>query len=221
MNGSAPAFDPALLDELESGLSALGLQPERGRSQRLLAYIALLARWNRTYNLTAVDEPWAMVSRHLLDSLSIAAHLSGQRVLDLGSGAGLPGIPLAIWFPEREFHLLDGNGKKVRFLFQAKLALGLSNVSVHHARAESFRDAAGFDCITCRAFASLREILRVCAHLLAPQGCLLAMKGHLDADELAGVGTPYTVASLIRLRVPGIDAERQLLRIERQEASGP
>lgn len=221
MNTATRAGPAASASTLVAGLSELGLAADEERCQRLLAFVALLARWNRTYNLTAIDDPPAMVTRHLLDSLSIAPHLRGRRVLDLGSGAGLPGIPLAIWFPEREFHLLDSNGKKIRFLFHAKLELGLANVDVHQARAESFRDASGFDCITSRAFAPLAGILRVAGHLLAPGGCLLAMKGHLDAGELAGVTTPYTVSSLIALKVPGIDAERQLVRIEQQDPTAP
>lgn len=202
--------------KLGDGLQALGLAPEPGKAARLLEFLALLAKWNRTYNLTAIDDPLEMVSRHLLDSLSIAPYLTGQRILDVGSGAGLPGIPLAIWFPGREFHLLDSNGKKVRFLFQARLALELANVTVHQTRAESLRDARGFDCITSRAFAGLADMVRVSGHLLAPGGCLLAMKATLGEDELAGVTTPYTIASRIRLEVPGIAAERQLLKITRQ-----
>lgn len=202
--------------KLAEGLQALGLAPEPGKVARLLEFLALLAKWNRTYNLTAIDDPLEMVSRHLLDSLSIAPYLTGQRILDVGSGGGLPGIPLAIWFPGREFHLLDSNGKKVRFLFQARLALELANVTVHQARAESLRDARGFDCITSRAFAGLADMVRVSGHLLAPGGCLLAMKAGLGEDELAGVTTPYTIASRIRLEVPGIPAERQLLKITRQ-----
>lgn len=202
--------------QLTEGLQALGLAPEVTKLAQLLDFLALLAKWNRTYNLTAIDDPLEMVSRHLLDSLSIAPHLCGQRILDVGSGAGLPGIPLAIWFPGREFHLLDSNGKKIRFLFQAKVALGLANVTVHQARAEALDDARGFDCVTSRAFASLAEMIRVSGHLLAPAGCLLAMKASLDQEELAAVTTPYTVSSRTQLQVPGICAERQLVKITRQ-----
>jgi len=203
-------------EKLTQGLEALGLSPDASKVSRLLAFLELLAKWNRTYNLTAIDDPLEMVSRHLLDSLSIAPHLCGRRILDIGSGGGLPGIPLAIWFPEREFHLLDSNGKKVRFLFQAKVALTLANVTVHQARAEALRDAQGFDCVTSRAFASLAEMVRVIGHLLAPGGCLLAMKASLDHEEVAAVTTPYTVASRTQLEVPGISAERQLVKITRQ-----
>ncbi|MBP9032492.1 MAG: 16S rRNA (guanine(527)-N(7))-methyltransferase RsmG [Pseudomonadales bacterium] len=202
--------------KLTGGLQALGLAPEPGKVARLLEFLSLLAKWNRAYNLTGIHDPLEMVSRHLLDSLSIAPHLCGQRILDVGSGGGLPGIPLAIWFPQREFHLLDSNGKKVRFLFQARVALALANVTVHHARAEALADARGFDCVTSRAFASLAEMIRVSGHLLAPGGCLLAMKAGLDEEEVAEVTTPYTVASRTRLEVPGISAQRQLLKITRQ-----
>jgi 16S rRNA (guanine527-N7)-methyltransferase len=202
--------------KLTEGLQALGLVPDAVKLAGLLEFLSLLARWNRTYNLTAIDDPLEMVSRHLLDSLSIAPHLCGQRILDVGSGAGLPGIPLAIWFPEREFHLLDSNGKKIRFLFQAKVALALANVTVHQSRAEALDDPRGFDCVTSRAFASLADMIRVSGHLLAPDGCLLAMKAGLDEDEVAAVTTPYTIASRTQLEVPGISAERQLLKITRQ-----
>ncbi len=203
--------------KLTEGLQALGLEPEAAKLARLLEFLALLAKWNRTYNLTAIDDPLEMVSRHLLDSLSIAPHLCGQRILDVGSGAGLPGIPLAIWFPGREFHLLDSNGKKIRFLFQAKVALALANVTVHQARAEALGDEQGFDCVTSRAFASLAEMVRVSGHLLAPGGCLLAMKASLDRQEVAAVTTPYTVVSRTQLQVPGICSERQLVKITRQD----
>jgi len=214
-----PAAERAiLLAGLEQGLPAFGLAPDPARNERLLDYIELLARWNRAYNLTAIDEPRQMLSRHLLDSLSIAPHLEGERLLDVGSGAGLPGVPLALWFPEREFHLLDSNGKKTRFLFQVRTELGLDNVRVHNLRAEQMRDARGFNCILARAVAPLAELLRLCAHLLAPGGALLAMKAELAHGELQAVGPPYNVAACIELAVPGIDRRRQLVRLV-QEAT--
>jgi 16S rRNA (guanine527-N7)-methyltransferase len=201
---------------LAGGLEDLELACAEETRARLLGFLVLLDKWNRSYNLTAIDDPLEMVSRHLLDSLSIAVQLCGNRVLDVGSGAGLPGIPLAIWYPEREFHLLDSNGKKIRFLFQAKLALSLANVTLHHERTEAMRDEQGFDCITSRAFASLGTMIRASGHLMAPRGCMLAMKGAVSDEELAEVQAPYTIASRTRLTVPGITGERQLLKITRQ-----
>ena len=200
---------------LAAGMTELGLENDPADRARLCEYLQLLAQWNKAYNLTAIEKPAAMVVRHLLDSLSIAPHLSGQRILDVGTGAGLPGIPLAIRFPEREFHLLDSNGKKMRFLFQVKHTLGLPNVVLHHLRAEDFRDPQGFDCIVSRALASLQQFVSSSAHLLAPGGCFLAMKGCIDDSELAGLAKPYNVAARIHLEVPGIGTLRQLLRIER------
>lgn len=205
----------ALLDRLLAGAASLGVALPAGAGERMLDYLELLLQWNRAYNLTAITDPDRMLSHHLLDSLSVAAHLPGGRILDVGSGAGLPGIPLALYLPDREFHLLDANGKKARFLFQAQTALGLANVRVHHCRAEDFRDARGFDAVLARAVASLADLVAGAGHLLAPGGVLLAMKADLAADELSAVGAPYNVAACVKLAVPGIDRSRQLVRIER------
>ena len=210
------SFDVRVIEEkLSAGMAELGLASDSADRARLCVYLQLLAQWNKTYNLTAIDKPVDMVARHLLDSLSIAPHLYGQRILDVGTGAGLPGVPLAIQFPQREFHLLDSNGKKMRFLFQVKHTLGLHNVILHQSRAEEFREPQGFDCIVSRALASLQQFVSSSAHLLAPGGCFLAMKGGVDASELAGLAKPYNIAARIRLEVPGIGTPRQLLRIER------
>ena len=150
----------------------------------LLDYLDLLLRWNRSYNLTAVRDPLQGVTRHLLDSLSIAPFLVGERFIDVGTGAGLPGVPLAVLYPQREFHLLDSNGKKTRFLFQVKTALGLDNMVVHQARLETFSAGRPFDAVLSRAFASLGDMFRDCHHLLAPQGVCLAMKGACSDEEL-------------------------------------
>ncbi|MFZ1834720.1 MAG: 16S rRNA (guanine(527)-N(7))-methyltransferase RsmG [Pseudomonadales bacterium] len=209
-------FDVRSIEQsLAAGLTGLGIESDPVLCTRLCEYLRLLAQWNRAYNLTAIEDPVDMVACHLLDSLSIAPYLHRQRILDVGTGAGLPGIPLAVRFPEREFHLLDSNGKKMRFLFQVKHTLALNNVVLHQTRAEDFREPQGFDCIVSRALASLRQIVASSAHLLAPGGCFMAMKGRVDDSELAGLPSPYNVAAFIRLEVPGIDSLRQLLRIER------
>ncbi len=153
---------------MQQGCDALQLSVDAGQQQRLLDYLALLSRWNQTYNLTAVRDEAQMVTRHLLDSLAIAPYLTGRRFLDVGTGAGLPGVPMALVFPEREFHLLDSNGKKTRFLFQVKTALGLDNMVVHHARVEAFRVAEPFDTVLSRAFASLRIWCMVAATCWLP-----------------------------------------------------
>jgi 16S rRNA (guanine527-N7)-methyltransferase len=205
-----------LASRISAGLELMQLECDDERIGLLARFLELLSTWNRTYNLTAIVDPSEMVTRHVLDSLSVAAHLRGSRHIDVGSGAGLPGIPLAIWFPQQEFHLLDSNGKKMRFLFHVKRSLQLDNVFLHQQRVESFNDPAGFDNVMSRAFASLGDMLRLCQHLLAPAGCFLAMKGSLDPGELAAIIKPYTLESRIELAVPGIPGERQLLRISRQ-----
>ncbi|HEY0635260.1 MAG TPA: 16S rRNA (guanine(527)-N(7))-methyltransferase RsmG, partial [Gammaproteobacteria bacterium] len=172
-----------LRERLDSGCAALGLQMPPESIDRLLDYIALLTKWNQAYNLTAVRDPGEMVTRHLLDSLAVAPHLTGTRIIDVGTGAGLPGIPLAILFPDRHFVLLDSNGKKTRFLVQAKASLGLDNVTVVHSRVEEYRPLEPFDTVIARAFAALTEIVSLCEHLIATGGEVLAMKGSATEAE--------------------------------------
>ena len=191
----------------------MGLEAGDDRYALWLEYLQLLGKWNRAYNLTAVRDPQQMVVRHLLDSLAVAPYLRGERLLDVGTGAGLPGVPLAILFPERSFHLLDSNGKKTRFLFQVKTALGLANMTVHHRRVESYRPDECFDAVLSRAFASLQEMVAGCAHLLQPGGRFLAMKGaHPDA-ELVAVGATWEVVNVIELMVPGLSEQRHLVEL--------
>ncbi len=186
----------------------------------LLDYLGLLAKWNKAYNLTAVRDETQMVTRHLLDSLVIAPHIQGQRLIDVGTGAGLPGIPLAILFPEREFHLLDCNGKKTRFLFQVKTALRLDNMVVHHARVESFESTEPFDVVLSRAFASLGDMAGACRHLLAPDGRFLAMKGAYPAEELEEVSPHYELKAVYPLAVPGLAEQRHLVEIMVRNGAG-
>ncbi|HEY6131925.1 MAG TPA: 16S rRNA (guanine(527)-N(7))-methyltransferase RsmG [Halioglobus sp.] len=212
-------MEPQLTVKLQQGCNDLKLPVDAGGQQRLLDYLELLSKWNGTYNLTAVRDKAQMVTRHLLDSLAIAPYLTGQRFIDVGTGAGLPGVPLAIVFPEREFHLLDSNGKKTRFLFQVKTALGLDNMIVHLARVESFRAASPFDMVLSRAFASLQDMVHGCRHLLAPGGCFLAMKGAHPMPELDAVSQECAEVAVYPLTVPGLDEQRHLVKIELRQSS--
>jgi 16S rRNA (guanine527-N7)-methyltransferase len=198
---------------LQHGCDDLKLSLASDQVERLLVYLELLSKWNKTYNLTAVREESEMVTRHLLDSLAIAPYLSGLRIIDVGTGAGLPGVPMAILFPQRSFHLLDSNGKKTRFLFQVKTALGLDNIVVHQARVESFHAVVPFDAVLSRAFASLQDMMHGCRHLVAPEGRLLAMKGAYPAQELEAVSEECAMLAVHPLVVPGLDEHRHLVEI--------
>ncbi len=198
---------------LEWGLRQLGLALDERRVDALLEYLALLQKWNRAFNLTAVREPREMVVKHLLDSLAVTPWFDGGHVLDIGSGAGLPGIPLAIAQPDRRFDLLDSNGKKTRFMHEAARRLGLGNVAVIHSRIEDLRaPEGGYDIVTARAFASLGEIVALAAPLLHPGGKILALKGRPHADELSAVPDGHATR-VEAIEVPGLDAERHLIII--------
>ncbi|RFF29837.1 16S rRNA (guanine(527)-N(7))-methyltransferase RsmG [Wenzhouxiangella sediminis] len=199
----------ALRARLDEGLAGLGLTLDDARKDRLLDYLALLSRWNRAYNLTAVDEPAAMVDRHLVDSLSILPWIDGEQIVDAGTGAGLPGVPLAIACPERHFVLVDSNGKKVRFLRQVRRELGLDNIEPVHARLEEFAPERAPDQVVARALAPLPRLVEQLGHLLAGGATLLAMKGRLEDDECAAVADAYNVER-IELNVPGAGGARSL-----------
>ncbi|QXP86046.1 16S rRNA (guanine(527)-N(7))-methyltransferase RsmG [Methylococcus sp. Mc7] len=198
---------------LERGLSELGLTAGSGQRERLLRFVELLRKWNRVYSLTAIEDPPEAVRLHLLDSLAVAAFLHGERVLDVGTGPGLPGIPLAIVQPERRFVLLDCNAKKIRFVRQAVIELGLSNVVPVQSRIESFTDTTGFDCVLARAYASLAEIWADASRLLKTGGSVLALKGRRPEAELGELPAGVAV-DIHRLRVPGVDAERHLAELK-------
>jgi 16S rRNA (guanine527-N7)-methyltransferase len=207
----------ALQTQLEQGIDALGLRLPADAVPRLLDYLALLERWNAAYNLTAIRDPAQMVTRHLLDALAIFPYVQGDTLADLGTGPGLPGIPIAIAAPGRQVLLVDSNGKKVRFLREAIRALKLEGVRAVQSRVE---DVEGqFDCITARAFASLADMLAWGGHLLAPQGIWLAMKGKAPDDELPGVPSTFAVRGIHALHVPGLEAaERHLVVLGRSGA---
>lgn len=203
-----------LLPELESGLLALGL-PAQPLATRLLDYLALLDRWNRTYNLTAVRDPREMLGRHLLDSLSLWPHVRDGRLADLGTGPGLPGIPLAMARPGLQVSLVESNGKKARFLREAVRSLGLDNARVLESRAEAVAEPGAYDQITARAMDTLAGILAVGGHLLAPGGRLLAMKGQRPDAEIAALPPGWRVECLQPLAVPGLDGDRHLVTVTR------
>ncbi len=205
---------------ITDGCEQLHLPLPLGAVARMATYLALLERWNRAYNLTAVREPEAMVVRHLLDSLSILPWLEGPRILDVGSGAGLPGIPLAIARPELEFCLLDSNGKRTRFLNQAVAELRLTNVGVARSRVEDYQPATLFNSVVSRAFATLVDLVADAGRLCAPEGRLLAMKGIYPDDELARLPTGYRVVGVYSLRVPYLDAERHLVHLAPESTAG-
>lgn len=206
-----PPLIPDPLDRpLEQGLQQLGTPLAAEQRRLLLAYLRLLEKWNSAYNLTAVRNPADMVTRHLLDSLAILPHLHGRRVLDIGTGAGLPGIPLAIARPALAFTLLDANAKKTRFVTQAVGELHLINVEVRQARAEQYHPAQNFDTLVSRAFASIADMLAAARHLCAPGGRFLAMKGTYPENELAAVPAGYSV-EVLALAVPGLSAERHVV----------
>ena len=201
--------------KLESGLDTLGVTLSASARSSLLEYCDLLIKWNKTFNLTSVDDPEQMISLHLLDSLAVLPFLPGGRVLDVGTGAGLPGIPLAIARPEQAFVLLDSNGKKTRFLVQASGQLGLENVEVVNQRVEQYQVQELFDVIISRAFSSLGQFLSTCNPLVSPRGQFLAMKGKLPEDELHHLPDGFHLVSSVELKVPGLDAERHLLMLRR------
>lgn len=201
---------------LAAGLAALGLELNEATRQRLVAYGALLMKWNKVYNLTAIRDETSMIDLHLLDSLAILPHVQHvKRVADIGAGGGLPGIPLAICRPDCEVALVETVGKKTSFLLQAKAELGLANLSVHNLRVENFKPAAPFPAVSSRAFASLADFITLTDHLVAPGGEWIAMKGVYPQDELDALPAGFRLRESRRLQVPGVDAERHLLFITR------
>ena len=224
---------------LEQGLRDLALGVPANAQQKLLHYLHLIVKWNKHFNLSGITAIQEMVPLHLLDSLAISPYLEGERILDIGSGAGLPGIPLAIANPDKSFVLLDSNGKKTRFLFQVKVALELSNVEIVDARVDEYlstADTGEFSLITCRAFSSLSSIVKMIEKPLASGTKLLAMKGVYPHDEIAelqqdntinstsnkasstDLDNCYKVESVIELTVPGVESQRHLVLIGQEAA---
>lgn len=214
MKIASQASFPALQHQLSQGLSQLGLRLDDEQQARLLAYVALLEKWNRVYNLTAVREPERMVGLHILDSLSVLPALAGTRTLvDVGTGAGLPGIPIAIARPDLSVTLLDTIAKKTAFVRQAVNELALVNAEVATARVEQFSPVGRFDVVISRAFAELRDFVESAGHLCAAEGLMLAMKGVYPHDEIARLPDGFRVKEAVALDVPQVDGQRHLITI--------
>ena len=206
-----------LHQQLLRGAAEMSVALNSEQTEKLLAYIREFEKWNKAYNLSAVRDIQQMVARHLLDSLSVVPWIKAQqkfplaRIIDVGTGGGLPGIPLAIMFPEKQFTLLDSNGKKTRFLFHVKNLLGLANVSVENRRVEGFVPTEKFQGVISRAFASLQDMTEGCANLVAPDGIFLAMKGLYPEDELIPISDKIELLETVKLAVAETDGERHLL----------
>ncbi|MDD2059650.1 16S rRNA (guanine(527)-N(7))-methyltransferase RsmG [Pseudomonas sp. GD03860] len=206
---------PQHAEELSTGARQLGVELSEAQHAQLLAYLALLIKWNKAYNLTAVRNPDEMVSRHLLDSLSVMPFIHSERWLDVGSGGGMPGIPLAILHPDKQVTVLDSNGKKTRFLTQVKLELKLDNLQVIHKRVEEYQPPLPFTGIVSRAFSSMENFTNWTRHLGDDKTQWLAMKGLHPADELVALPADFRVDSEQALTVPGCQGQRHLLILRR------
>lgn len=200
---------------LERGVAELGLELAPDAAGKLLGHLELLEKWNRVHNLTSIRDVAKSVSVHLLDSLAVAPYVSGVRVLDAGSGAGFPGLPVALARPELQVDLLDSNHKKCAFLRQALAEAGARNAKVVCDRVEAYRPASPYDCILSRALADLAEIVALTEHLLAPGGVIAAMKGVHPFEEIERIPSGFRVSQVHALSVPGLSAERHLVLVER------
>ncbi|WP_213993543.1 16S rRNA (guanine(527)-N(7))-methyltransferase RsmG [Sodalis sp. dw_96] len=206
-----------MLSKLDALLAQAEIILSDGQKQQLLLYIRLLDKWNKAYNLTSVRNPEQMLIRHIMDSIVVNDHLQGQSFIDVGTGAGLPGIPLAIVRPTSRFTLLDSLGKRIRFLRQVRHELQLDNIETVQSRVEDYVPLAPYDGIISRAFASVNDMLSWCEHLAAPgQGLFYALKGTVPETELAMLPEGFDIESVIRLNVPTLAEERHLVVLRRR-----
>lgn len=201
-----------LKQKLEKNCNALSFKVSEENQQKLLVYLEQLKKWNKTYNLTAITDPEKMLSHHIMDSIVVSPFVLAERIADVGTGAGLPGIPLAILHPDKQFLLVDSNGKKVRFMRQVAHLLGLKNVVAKHSRVELVEEKV--DMVLSRAFASLQDMISSTVHLLEKGGEFLAMKGKVPQQEMVKLGDNVEVISINKIEVPGLIAERCLIKIK-------
>lgn len=202
---------------MKTNIQSLATKYNSKQIEQFGDYLALITKWNRIYNLTAIAEPSKMVTHHLLDSLSINPFLHGLHICDVGSGAGLPGIPLAIVNPDKYFTLIDSNNKKTHFLTQTKIELKLNNIEIIHARVEKYQPKKCFDTIVSRAFSSINDMLLQTQHLCCDDGIFLAMKGTYPEKELNEIDPNFEVKWVKKLEIPGLDAQRHLICVARRK----
>jgi 16S rRNA (guanine527-N7)-methyltransferase len=203
-----------VLNKLNRLLDSAGITLPENQKQQLVGYVELLHKWNKAYNLTSVRHPDEMLVRHILDSIVVEPHLQGSRFIDVGTGPGLPGIPLAIVRPDSHFTLLDSLGKRVRFLRQVQHELHLENITPVQSRVEEFPAEPPFDGVISRAFASMTDMVTWCKHLPAENGRFYALKGQRPDEEIAALPAEFSVEEVIRLQVPELDGERHLVMIK-------
>ncbi|ESE42490.1 MULTISPECIES: 16S rRNA (guanine(527)-N(7))-methyltransferase RsmG [Shewanella] len=199
--------------QLEAYLAEINLPATAEQKKQLLDFVGMLNKWNKAYNLTSVRDPEAMLVRHIMDSLVVSPHLQGERFIDVGTGPGLPGIPLAIMNPDKTFVLLDSLGKRIRFQKQVAFELGIHNISSIESRVEAYQPEQKFDGVLSRAFASIHDMLTWCHHLPAEHGQFYALKGQLSDEEMQQIPAGFVVTETIELQVPRLDEQRHLLKI--------
>ncbi|WP_354622881.1 16S rRNA (guanine(527)-N(7))-methyltransferase RsmG [Psychromonas sp. MME2] len=203
-----------LLDELQLMLEKTSLQVTEIQKDKLIKLVELLSKWNKAYNLTSVRDPKQMLVKHIMDSIVVSPYIQGKRLIDVGTGPGLPGLPLAILNPDKEFVLLDSLGKRIRFIRQAILELGLKNVTTVQSRVEEYQPEEKFDVVLSRAFASLHDMLFWCKHLPNEKGHFLALKGQFPEIEIAQLNESFEFIESISLQVPNLEGERCLVKIK-------
>ncbi|MEH0667710.1 16S rRNA (guanine(527)-N(7))-methyltransferase RsmG [Vibrio scophthalmi] len=208
----------ALRDKLDALIATTDLQVSDAQREQLVGYVTMLDKWNKAYNLTSVRDPFEMLVKHILDSIVVSTHLVGERFIDVGTGPGLPGIPLAIMHPEKTFYLLDSLGKRIRFIKQVLHELGIKNVTPIQSRVEEFQPEEKFDAVLSRAFASMVDMVSWCHHLpKAESGVFLALKGQLPQDEIEQLPDWCSVSEIKALNVPELEGERHLVILSRKD----